>query len=251
MKASSSIVIGRKPVREILDERPSEIDSVYFDRDLSSNAVRDLQRLCADKGVAIKQVPSNKLNRLSEGANHQGIVAVVAPVTLEDLDEVLSNIAPRKDDVDRLKPLLVLPAEITDPHNLGAIVRSAVAFGASAILLPDRGTARLGATVLKASAGTALKVPFARVPNIRQALNRLKERGYWVAGLAGGGETTIDEMDWDRPLVVLVGRESKGLSPAVEKECDFLVSIPINREVDSLNASVATGIALQAASRCR
>ncbi len=216
-----------------------------------SPAIVELRRQCAAAGVAIKNVPGGKLNRLAEGANHQGVVALISAVPLRDLDDVLSQIAPTRDDVETRSPLLVLPARITDPHNLGAIVRSSVAFGSSAILIPDRHTARMDAVALKASAGTALRIPFARVRNIQQAVEGLKERGYWIAGLSGRGETALEEMDWARPIVVIVGSESEGLPTQVEHACDFLVSIPISAEVESLNASVAAGIALQAAGRCR
>lgn len=251
MSRSGSIVVGRKPVQELLRERLAEVDCVFLNRDLDSPEIHSLRKLCASSDVVVKFVPPGKLHRLAEGANHQGVVAVISPVVLHDLDDILRQIAPTRDDVERKKPLLVLPAGITDPHNLGAVVRSAVAFGSSAILLPDRGNARIGTTVMKASAGTALRIPFARVPNTSQALIALKERGYWIAGLAGDGETKLDEMDWYRPVVIVVGSESKGLPSLIKRDCDFLVAIPISSEVESLNASVATGIALQAASRHR
>jgi 23S rRNA (guanosine2251-2'-O)-methyltransferase len=229
----------------------ADVDCVFFDQNLKTPGILDLRRLCAASGVAIKHVPGGKLNRLAEGANHQGVVAMISAVPLQDLDDVLSRIAPTRDDVETLSPLLVLPAQITDPHNLGAIVRSSVAFGSRAILIPDRHTARMDAVALKASAGAALRVPFARVKNIQQAIQGLKERGYWIVGLSGVGGTTLEQMDWARPIVVIVGSESEGLPTQVERACDFLVSIPISADVESLNASVAAGIALQAAGRCR
>ena len=238
-------------MRELLRDRLADVDCVFFDQNLKTPAILDLRRLCATSAVAIKHVPRGKLNRLAEGANHQGVVALISSVPLQDLDDVLSQIARTRDEVESQSPLLVLPAQITDPHNLGAIVRSSVAFGSRAILIPDRHTARMDAVALKASAGTALRIPFARVKNIQQAVQGLKERGYWIVGLTGDGETRLDEMDWDRPVVVVVGSESEGLPAKLEEACDFRVSIRISPGVDSLNASVAAGIALQAAGRCR
>lgn len=251
MPSPASIVAGRKPVRELLRDRLADVDCVFFNQDLRTPAILELRRLCTDSGVTIKQVPGGRLNRLAEGASHQGVVARISAVPMQDLDDVLSLIAPTRDDVQARSPLLVMAARITDPHNLGAIVRSSVAFGSSAILIPDRHSARMDAVALKASAGTALRIPFARVKNIQQAVRGLKERGYWIVGLSCNGNTSLDEMDWSRPIVVIVGGESDGLPTQVERACDFLVSIPISPDVESLNASVAAGIALQAAGRCR
>ena len=148
-------------------------------------------------------------------------------------------------------PSLVVLDEISDPHNFGAILRSAVASGASGVIVPDRNQAPLGATALKASAGTAPRIPVARVTNLADALVQLKERGYWVAGLDGEAEKTVWTLDWDRPTALVIGSEGRGLRPRVRETCDYLVSIPMRGPAESLNASVAAGIALFAAVRGR
>jgi 23S rRNA (guanosine2251-2'-O)-methyltransferase len=199
----------------------------------------------------VKVVPSGKLARLAEGANHQGVVAVISKVPLLDMDTMLANIAATRDEVNARNPVLVLPVRVSDPHNMGAIVRSAVAFGAEGVLLPDRHTARIDATAVKSSAGAALRIPFARVSDLRGAVQNLKERGYWLVGLTASGETFVDEMDWSRPVVIVVGSEASGLPEWLEKSCDYRVSIPIRPSIESLNASVAAAIALFSASRVR
>jgi len=243
------VVMGRKPVIELLRDDLADVDCIYLKPDAHGSVIGAIRKLSAKRSIPVKIVPDKKLSRMAGRGNHQGVIAVVSPMKLADLDDVLRAIAPTRDDVVQKKPLLLIPARVGDPYNLGAIIRSAVAFGCDAVLLPDRDTAPMNATALKASAGTALRIPFARVPNILEAIRNLKERGYWVAGLSGHGGTKISEMDWDRPLVLLIGSESSGLTESLEKSCDYLVSIAINQNVESLNASVAAGIALQAAGR--
>lgn len=246
-----TIIAGRKPVLDALAQADASIDVVYLRRDLKSAFAPQLRKACRAHGVAIKMVPQEKLDRLAGGAAHQGVVALTSAVKVMDLDDLLALVAPTWDDVQRLKPLLALPDQITDPHNLGAIVRSAAAFGCSGIVLPERNSAPLSAVAVKASAGTAMRMPFARVGNASQTIRRLKERGYWAVGLASEGSSRLADIDWERPIVLAIGSESEGLSELVARECDVLVSIPMATGVESLNASVAAGIALHAASRAR
>ncbi|HLE56946.1 MAG TPA: 23S rRNA (guanosine(2251)-2'-O)-methyltransferase RlmB [Rhodothermia bacterium] len=248
---SSTVVAGRKPVLAALASTDVNIECVYLRRDMKNSIAAEIRKICGEQGIPVKFVPQEKLNRLTEGTLHQGVVAVTTAIELLDLESMLADIAPSWDDTMRLKPLLLIPDRISDPHNLGAIVRSAAAFGCSGVILPERNSAPLGSTTIKASAGAALSMRFARVGNVGQAIRQLKERGYWVAGLAGTGSVSLDEADWDRPIVLVVGNEADGISKGVESECDLLVSIPISPSVESLNASVAAGIALHAAARAR
>jgi 23S rRNA (guanosine2251-2'-O)-methyltransferase len=185
------------------------------------------------------------------------VVALAAAVGYVDLDEMLSQIAPDLDSVKARRPLIVALDEIEDPHNLGAILRSAVAAGAAGAIVPERHSAPLGATAMKASAGTASQIPVARVTNLADALLAMKERGYWVVGLEGdapaGGpqRTTVWEWDWARASVIVVGNEGRGLRPRVLQACDALAAIPMPGSAESLNASVAAGIALLYAARLR
>ena len=246
-----TVVVGRKPVLAALASADVNIECVYLRRDMKNSIAAEIRQMCGEQGVPVKFVPQEKLGRLAGGALHQGVVAVTTAIELVDLESMLADIAPSWDETIRLKPLLLIADRIADPHNLGAIVRSAAAFGCSGIILPERNSAPLGSTTIKASAGAALSMRFARVGNVGQAIRQLKERGYWVAGLAGAGSVSLNEADWDRPIVLVVGSEADGISKGVESECDLLVSIPISPSVESLNASVAAGVALHAAARAR
>jgi len=210
-----------------------------------------IRGLAANAGVPVQVVPVSKLRQMAGNVPHQGVVAVVAPVQYQEVEELLDAIAATPDEVREKKPVLVMLDEIQDPHNFGAILRSAVAAGAAGVIVPMHRMAPVSATTVKASAGTALRIPIARAKNLVDVIHQLKERGYWVIGLAGEGETSVWEMDWDRPLVLVIGSEGKGLRPRVRDACDMLVRIPMRGPAESLNASVAAGIALFAATRAR
>ncbi|WP_374764315.1 23S rRNA (guanosine(2251)-2'-O)-methyltransferase RlmB [Yunchengibacter salinarum] len=174
---------------------------------------------------------------LPEGAPHQGLVMEVRPLPSPPLE----SLAP-KGAADRL---LVLD-QVTDPHNVGACLRSAAAFGARALITPDRGAARESGTLARASAGAMDRVPWVRVTNLARALATLKEMGYWCVGLDGDGPTTLPHTPTDRPLALVMGAEGRGLRPLVAKNCDLLVHIPIEATVESLNVSNAAAVALYA-----
>ncbi|CAN5609259.1 23S rRNA (guanosine(2251)-2'-O)-methyltransferase RlmB [soil metagenome] len=245
------VLAGRNPVREALERGDPPLERVLIQRDLPQRVTDQYRRLADAAGVPFQMVPQQKLVQLAGGATHQGVVAVGALAAYRDLDEILSEIAPTLDDVKERKPIVLALDEIEDPHNFGAILRSAVAAGVSAVVVPDRRMAPLSAVALKASAGTGLRIPLARVRNLADSLTAMKERGYWVAGLAGDGEDTIWSLDWDRAMVLVIGGEGSGLRPRVAGVCDHLVSIPMRGDAESLNASVATGVALFAAVRDR
>jgi 23S rRNA (guanosine2251-2'-O)-methyltransferase len=243
-----TVIAGRKPVLQALRD-DAAVDTIYLRRGLKRSIVGEIKKACGSRSIPLKFVPQEKLDRMATDAVHQGVVATTSAIRISDLNDLLIEIAPTWDETKARKPLLLILDRISDPHNLGAIVRSAAAFGCSGVILPERHSAPLGAATIKASAGTALNMPFARVTNVAQAVRQLKERGYWIAGLAGEGRTHLNSVDWDRPIVLVVGSEADGISDLVRRECDMLVSIPIVQHVESLNASVAAGIALQAAGR--
>lgn len=244
-------IAGRKPVLEALAEAGLTVETVYVRNGLKGSFAAQIRQACKSGHVPIKFVPQERLDRLAGEAVHQGVVALTSDVEILDLEGMLSQIAGSWDETARIKPLLLIPDRIYDPHNLGAIVRSAAAFGCNGIILPARQSAPLGPATIKSSAGTALDMLFARVNSLTQSIRQLKERGYWIAGLAGDGSTSLDEVDWDRPIVLVVGNEAEGISKRVRDECDLLVSIPISPRVESLNAAVATGIVLRAAARAK
>ena len=257
----TDVVAGRHPVRDALERSDGRVEKVYLQRGVHGSAIDGIRRSARAAGVPVQMVPRPKIDGLAPQAEHQGVVAVVAPVAYRDLDALLSDVAPDLDAVRAQKPVLVVLDEIEDPRNFGAIVRSAVAAGAAGAVVPERRMAPLSAVAVKASAGTALALPIARVSSLADALHQLKERGYWVVGLAGadpqsagdgpGETTTVWDYDWDRPVAIVIGNEGGGLRPGIRAACDVLASIPMRGPAESLNASVAAGIALFAAVRHR
>ena len=251
----TDVLAGRHPVRDALDLADGRIEKVYLQKGVHGSAIDGIRRAAKAAGVPVQMVPKPKVDALAPQAEHQGVVAVVAPVAYADLDEMLAGIAPTLDVVRETKPVLVALDEVEDPRNFGAILRSAVAAGTAGAIVPERRMAPLSAVAIKASAGTALQIPVARVANLVDAIQQLKERGYWVVGLAddadGDKATTVWTYDWDRPVVVVVGNEGSGLRPGVRAVCDALASIPMRGPAESLNASVAAGIALFAAVKDR
>jgi 23S rRNA (guanosine2251-2'-O)-methyltransferase len=203
-----------------------------------------MEHLARESRIPVQFVPKAKLDQLVPGVNHQGVVLAVSPIQYLDVDDMLSRIAPNQDDVRNQKPVVVVLDHIQDPHNLGAIVRSCAATGVQGVIIPERGAAPVTAASVKTSAGTLSQVMVARTSSLPQLVEQLKERGYWIAGADGGGETSLTEMDWDRPLALVIGSEEKGMSRAVAKACDYRISIPMDEGVESLNASVAAALLL-------
>lgn len=250
-RPDTSLIIGRNPVREALEQRPAEVEKVLLQKGGGGQNVEAIRKLATASGVPFQYVPLGKLNQLAAGLNHQGAVARATPVAYQDVDDMLAGIAPSLDAVQASKPMLLLLDGVEDPYNFGAMLRSAVAAGVGGVIVPKQGMAPFNAAVLKASAGTAAQIPVARVSSMGNQIIALKERGYWVVGADGMGETTLWDMDWDRPVALVMGSEGSGLSKRVADACDYRVSIPLRGPAESLNVSVAAGILLFAAARCR
>jgi len=258
LEPTAGVLVGRNPVREALERGDGRVEKVVLQSGAHGSGIDAIRRLAKAAGVPVQNVPAQRVEALAPRATHQGVVAIVAPVAYADFDEMLAGIAPDLDAVRALKPVLVALDEVEDPHNFGAILRSTVAAGGAGVVVPERRMAPLSAVAVKASAGTALRVPIARVSNLSAALEQAKERGYWIVGLEGGAPlkgdpewTTVWDYDWDRPVVLVVGNEGRGLRAGVRAACDVLAEIPIRGPVESLNASVAAGVALFAAVRGR
>lgn len=246
-----SLLVGRNPVREALERGDARIEKVLLQQGAGGRPIDAIRRAAVEAGVPFQFVPAVRLEHLASGLNHQGVVALTAPVEYLELEDMMAAIAPRVEDVQRLKPILLILDQIEDPHNFGAMMRSAVAAGVSGVIIPRHHMAPLNAAAIKASAGAALRIPIARTSNLADAIQQLKERGYWIAGAAAEGTTSVWDMDWDRPVAIVLGNEGKGIRPRVSDACDYLVSIPMRGSIDSLNASVAAGILLFAAARLR
>jgi 23S rRNA (guanosine2251-2'-O)-methyltransferase len=198
-------------------------------------------------GLPLLEVTRGELDRLTSGAVHQGVAVQIPPYVYADADDLVQGAL----DSGR-PPLLVALDGVTDPRNLGAVVRSAAAFGAHGVVVPERRSATMTAAAWKASAGAALRVPVARVVNLTRALRTYQQEGLLVVGLAAEGDVTVAEVkELAEPVVLVAGSEGRGLSRLVRETCDQLARIPIGPDAESLNAGVATGIALYEVARRR
>jgi 23S rRNA (guanosine2251-2'-O)-methyltransferase len=206
---------------------------VLIARGAGGARLQEIIELSRQGSVPVRFEPREALDRACHGAAHQGVVAFVAAQRYTELDQVLTS-----------AELLVVLDGVEDPHNLGAIVRTAHAAGASAVLIPDRRAAGLTETVAKAAAGALEHLPVVRIGNVKQTLAALKTRGFWIYGLDERAEQLYSQTDYARPTVFVLGGEGHGLHALVQKHCDALVRIPMAGAISSLNVSVATGIVL-------
>lgn len=240
-EASPDLIYGRHAVEAALaNQRP--LNRVWINERLRYDS-RFLSLIDAAKanGAVIDEVDSRRLNQITEGANHQGIAAQAASYDYQELSEMIEQ---AKAKTTLKFPVIVAADSITDPHNLGAIIRSAEALGAQGIVIPQRRAVGITSTVAKVSAGALESISVARVVNLKRALEALKEAGFWIYGLASNGSQPLHTATFDQPTVLVVGAEGDGLSLSVQQSCDVLVSIPLRGATPSLNASVATGMAL-------
>jgi len=230
-------IAGIHAVREAIRAgRPIERVHVQSHEKGGGGRLRDLLELCRRERIPVRQEPREALERLAPGAVHQGVVAIAAAQRYAELGEVLAGLSG--------PGLLVALDGIEDPHNLGAIIRTAHAAGAHAVIIPERRAAGLGPAAAKAAAGALEHLPVVRVTNVNRALDQLKEKGFWVTGLDERAGRSFQEIDFAGPTVLVLGAEGHGLHEQVRKRCDFLASIPVAGRIASLNVSVAAGIVL-------
>ena len=237
-------IFGRNPVMEALKGNRT-INKIWIAKGEQNGSIREIINLAKENRIMIQQVEREKLNKMFPGENHQGVAASIATADYVDWQDIL-EIARKKGEA----PFLVILDELEDPHNLGAILRSVDAVGAHGVIIPKRRVVPLTEGVAKASAGAVEHVPVARVGNIVQVMESLKKEGVWIAGATMGG-VEMTKQDLTGPLALVIGSEGKGLGKLVQESCDFIVSIPMHGAVNSLNASVATGILLYEAYRQR
>lgn len=240
----SDYTVGRNAVREALRSGRT-IQRLFITNDKVQGSLQEIIGLAKDKGIELRRVDDKQLSKYADGVVHQGVVALAAPVKFADLGEVLQNWSSDK------APLLILLDGIEDPHNMGAIIRTAECCGATAVLIPKRHTAPINATVAKTSAGALESIPLVQVGNVAQTIEELKKQGFWVLGAHMEGQQTLYQADLTSPLVLVIGNEGKGLSRLTKERCDFLVTIPMYGRINSLNASVAAAILMYEAVRQR
>ena len=236
---------GRNAITEALKSGRT-IDKVFV---ADGDTDRGLQRLAAqakEAGAVVVPVDRRKLDAMSTTRAHQGIIALAAAHEYATIDDILEEAASRGE-----APLIVICDELSDPHNLGAILRSAECAGAHGIIIPKRRSVGLTATVAKASAGAVEYMKVARVTNINNAIAELKEKGVWIYGTAAEGSIPMYKADLTGPAAIVIGNEGDGISPLVRKNCDVMLSIPMKGRISSLNASAAASILLYEAVRQR
>ena len=229
------MLAGRNAVMEAL-KGISRINRIMVADGSSEGSIRELIAVAKEKGVPVQFLERSKLDSMAKGIRHQGVLAQVSPVEYVELEDILSKAREKQED-----PFIILLDELEDPHNLGAILRSADAAGAHGVLIPKRRSCPLSATVAKTSAGAVEHVPVARIGNIVQTIKALKEEGLWVAGADMDGKNYY-EADLTGPLLLVVGSEGQGIGRLVKEQCDFIVRIPMLGAINSLNASVAGSV---------
>ena len=235
---TEEIVAGRNAVFEALSSR-RPVNKIFIKMGLQGGSLGKILATAQDAAIPVEYVQAEKLDRMAPGIRHQGIVALASPIAFSSLETVLERAASRKE-----MPFLLLLDELQDPQNVGALIRSADAAGVHGVLLPRRRSCPLNMVVAKISAGAVNYVPVVQIGNIVQTLRNLKEQGFWVVGADMEGDSLYFETDLDRPLVLVVGAEGKGIGRLVKENCDMLVRIPMQGGVNSLNASAAGAILL-------
>lgn len=241
--SGNELLVGRNAVTEALRAGRGINRVLLVPGNRKSAEIEDLARA---QGVPVEHVKRERIEAMASGLRHQGVLAYAAPVPYATLEDILHRAEEQGEP-----PFLVLLDELEDPHNLGALLRTADATGAHGILIPKRRAVPLNATVAKTSAGAVEYVPVARIGNIAQTLKALKEKGFWVAGADMDGAQNYWEADLTGPLVLVVGSEGHGMSRLTKENCDFIVKMPMVGRINSLNASVAGSILMYESMRQR
>ena len=242
--SNNNIICGRNPVLEAL-RSGREIDRLFVAHGTGGGSVTAIIAKCRAKGILIKEISPQKLDYYCGGANHQGVAVMFASQEYAAVDDMFALAETRGE-----KPFLIICDEIEDPHNLGAIIRTAEATGVHGVIIPERRSASLNATVAKAACGALEYVPVARVTNIANTIDSLKERGVWVFGADMNGDD-YTKTDFDTPCALVIGNEGKGIGALAAKKCDAILSLPMLGKINSLNASVAAGILMYEVVRSR
>lgn len=240
----SFVIVGKNPVLEAL-RSGQEIDKVLILKDNKDHVLGDITEKARKKGIIVTSVEKIRLDHLSEGQLHQGVVALTAPFPYSTIEDVLKRAEQKGEE-----PFVVILDHLTDPHNLGAIIRSANLCGAHGVIIPRRRSVSLTAASVKASSGAVAYTPIVKVGNLSQCIDDLKARGFWIMAADMQGQPYYKN-DFKGKLGIVIGNEGKGISLNILKQCDFSASIPNYGDIDSFNASAAAAILLAEAARQR
>jgi 23S rRNA (guanosine2251-2'-O)-methyltransferase len=232
---------GIHAVKEALEANRA-FDRIVIARGRQDTRVEEIVQLARQRNISVRFEDRGRLDRLADSKDHQGIVGLVAALAAATLDDILAaaNAGAGRGE----KGLIVLLDGVEDPHNLGAIIRTALAAGAHGVVIPERRAAGLTGTVARASAGAIAHLPVAKVTNLARTMQELKEAGYWLVGLDERADKTYTQADYTSPMGIVLGGEGQGLHELTRKRCDFVVSLPTTGPVKSLNVSVAAGVVL-------
>jgi len=244
--ASTELVVGRNPVIECLHARVPATALYIAQGTRNDDRLTEAVQLAHSRSIPLIEVPRIELDSMTGNGLHQGVGLQIPPFEYADVFDLIGTVADSKE-----QGMIVVLDNITDPRNLGAVIRSTAAFGGQGVVIPERRSASVTAVAWRTSAGTAARLPVAKATNITRVLKEFQQNGYQVVGLDAGGDTTYDSYDGTGPVVIVVGSEGKGLSRLVRETCDVLVSVPTASWVESLNASVAAGVVLSEFSRQR
>ena len=244
--ASTELVVGRNPVIECLHARVPATALYIAQGTRNDDRLTEAVQLAHSRSIPLIEVPRIELDSMTGNGLHQGVGLQIPPFEYADVFDLIGTVADSKE-----QGMIVVLDNITDPRNLGAVIRSTAAFGGQGVVIPERRSASVTAVAWRTSAGTAARLPVAKATNITRTLKEVQQNGYQVVGLDAGGDTTYDSYDGTGPVVIVVGSEGKGLSRLVRETCDVLVSVPTASWVESLNASVAAGVVLSEFSRQR
>ncbi len=229
-------IVGRNPVLEVL-KAEKEIDKIYVSKGELKGSIKKIISIAKDKNIVIQYVDKKKLDQIAPGVNHQGVAALVTPYDYYSIDDILD-----KAKESKKPPFIIILDGIEDPHNLGAIIRTAECAGVHGIIIPKRRAAHVTETVYKSSAGAVEHMLIAKVSNIPSTIDRLKDDGLWIYGADANGENYYFDTELKGPVALVIGSEGKGISKLVKEKCDFLVKIPMYGKISSLNASNAASI---------
>ncbi|MGH2568292.1 MAG: 23S rRNA (guanosine(2251)-2'-O)-methyltransferase RlmB [Bacteroidota bacterium] len=241
----AGIIFGRQPVLEAL-KSGTPIEKILILFGTKGSAIDRIRSLAKQRGIPTTEANKQRFQELAEDSAMQGVVAFVSTTAYVELSDLL-DVARKKNE----PPFLLILDELEDPHNVGALIRTAECAGVHGVIVPKHHAASVGETVAKTSAGASLHLPIVRVSNIVQAMEELKENGVWVVGTAMEGDRTYYDTDYKGPIAIVVGNEGRGMRRLVKEKCDFLVKIPLYGKIESLNASVAGALVLFEAARGR
>ena len=236
---------GRNSVLELL-ESGRDINKIYIQAGEKHGSIYKIIAMAKERKIVLTELDKNKMQKMAQTQNYQGVIAIVPPFNYVEIEDILEEAKTRQED-----PFIVILDGIEDVHNLGSIIRTAETAGVHGIILPKRRSALVNSTVSKVSAGAVEYMKIARVNNLAQTIQKLKEQGIWVCGTDMSATVNYDEQDLKGPIAIVIGSEGFGMSRIVKEACDFLVKIPMKGKITSLNASVSAGVVIYEAVRQR